>query len=329
MPGGGKLARTLSQAKDDYEELQRRIRHITSLQVRNLTPFPARDEFASALSQPSEQPQFTAHGHLSDDLDLSVSKRRGRRRSSTSVSTITWQEPPTNGSQETSDVAGRKRAMSRASIATTSSIGRTTGHGGAAPARPPLRQRTLSTASTISQGTMRSHELPAQPTISLSRFLQDTSQETLEHILQSRLVETFLTLRAVQTESRSPEVILQPPPPGHRAGAVNGHEEPKTHRRSSTSGSGSLPRSSLSGRNTASHSLGPKAGSSGHSKSLSLSASKTSLTPSATKPLSQRSVPRGSTTPKAPSTPFSAPSSSKSHIQRPIPDYISLSLSLH
>jgi UV radiation resistance-associated gene protein len=59
-----------------------------SIQVRNLTPFPVRDAFASALLQPSEQSQFTAHGHLSDDLDLTIGRKRSRRISANSFNTI-------------------------------------------------------------------------------------------------------------------------------------------------------------------------------------------------------------------------------------------------
>jgi hypothetical protein len=55
------------------------------VQVRNLTPFPVRDAFASALTQPSARSQFNAHGNLSDDLDITVGRRLGRRISTTST----------------------------------------------------------------------------------------------------------------------------------------------------------------------------------------------------------------------------------------------------
>ncbi|KAI0090044.1 UV radiation resistance protein and autophagy-related subunit 14-domain-containing protein [Irpex rosettiformis] len=337
MPASGKLGRTLVQGNDEYGGLQRRIRHITSLQVRNFTPFPVRDEFASALIQPSEQPQFTAHGHLSDDLDLSVNRRRGRGRSSTSVSTISWQQAPGYEPQDASQSSGRKRTISRASAASTTAVGatsipkgRSSGHSVPAATRPPLRQRTLSTASSISVGTSRSHDIAVHPTLSLSGFLQDTSQEALEHILQSRLAETFLTLRAVSPETYPSEFILQQPPSGNRPPAVNGHEGIKTHRRSSTAslGSSSLSRGSTVAKTTTSlHTTSPRAGPSGHSKSISLSASpndKGRSAPSATKPLSQYpAIPRGAASPKIPSSPFSAPSNSDSLLGRPIPDYIS------
>ena len=165
-----------------------------------------------------------------------------------------------------------------------------------------------------------------QPPLSLSGFLQDTSQDALEHILQSRLVETFLTLRAVPSEASSPQVT--PQSSGHRNSAVNGHEDIKTRRRSTTTsfGSGSMSRA-FTKTITSPHSTGPRAGPSGHSKSTSLSASlngKNHSPPSATKPLSQRApIPKALTTPKTPSTPFSAPSNSDRLIERPIPDYIS------
>src|SRR6266568_2482567 len=66
--------------------LQPRVRHITSFQIRNFTPFPLRDSVARAITKPVQRSSFP-HGQHSDDLDLTISKRRARKMSLNSVST--------------------------------------------------------------------------------------------------------------------------------------------------------------------------------------------------------------------------------------------------
>ncbi|KAI0700404.1 UV radiation resistance protein and autophagy-related subunit 14-domain-containing protein [Cytidiella melzeri] len=340
MPTSAKPLRTRSRGNEDNGGLQHRIRHITSLQVRNLTPFPARDELASALVQPSAQSQITAHGHFSDDLDLTMGKRRGRARSSASISTISWQQSSGNSAQDIMEPSSRKRTMSRASTSTTSSVGVTSTpkariSGTAVSTRPPLRQRTPSTASSTSFGQLSlSCDTTMPPTLSLSGFLHDTSQDTLEDIVQSRLVETFLTLTAISAGKNAHEIALQTSPPGNPpAAVVNGHDDLNLNRRntiaSSSRGSSSRSSTLARGRSPPSAS-GPsnlKAGPSGHSKSMSVSAlpsSKVSLKPSPSKPLSQRPpIPRALAAPKAPVSPFAASAPSDPPPERPIPDYIS------
>ncbi|KDN50331.1 hypothetical protein RSAG8_01667, partial [Rhizoctonia solani AG-8 WAC10335] len=70
-----------------YEELagsQRRLRHIQGVYVRNLTPFPLRDHASSALQHTTP----TAIIQLSDDTDLVLARRRGRRISQNSIVTL-------------------------------------------------------------------------------------------------------------------------------------------------------------------------------------------------------------------------------------------------
>ncbi|KAI9512281.1 hypothetical protein F5148DRAFT_1163753 [Russula earlei] len=171
------------------------LRHITRIQVRNFTPFPARDAFASALTQPSEQSQFTSYGSLSDDLDVALARKRSRKLSSTSIVTVKGQglEDHTNeesrsvGSMMLAEPRVRKRTTSRVS---TRDFSTSVGSG----SHPPLcgtgmasktnHPRTLSvTSSTSGKGIV--------PSITLWR---SHTQCTLEKALRSRLVETFITV---------------------------------------------------------------------------------------------------------------------------------------
>jgi hypothetical protein len=186
---------------------QHLLRHITRIQVQNFTPFPARDAFASALTQPSEQSQFTQYGNLSDDLDVALARKRSRRMSSSSVVTVKSQgfEDHTNeesraiGSALFAEQRVRKRTISRVS---TRELSTSAGSG----SHPPLsgsgisskinRPRTHSVASSTSgKGTV--------PTITL---WQSYTQRTLEKVLQSRLVETLITIDV-------PGSLEQPGPP--------------------------------------------------------------------------------------------------------------------
>ncbi|QRW18998.1 hypothetical protein RhiXN_00404 [Rhizoctonia solani] len=70
-----------------YEELagsQRRIRHIEGIYVKNLTPFPLRDHASSALQHTTPAPII----QLSDDTDLVLARRRGRKISQNAVVTL-------------------------------------------------------------------------------------------------------------------------------------------------------------------------------------------------------------------------------------------------
>src|SRR5579863_6659599 len=100
---------------------QHLLRHITCIQVRNFTPFPARDAFASALTQPSEQSQFTSYGSLSDDLDVALARKRTRRLSSASAVTVKSQGHEDHTNEDSHSVGlgeqrVRKRTPSRVSV---------------------------------------------------------------------------------------------------------------------------------------------------------------------------------------------------------------------
>ncbi|TBU58827.1 UV radiation resistance protein and autophagy-related subunit 14-domain-containing protein [Dichomitus squalens] len=197
--------------------LSRRIRHITSIQVRNLTPFPVRDALASALTKPSAQPQFTPHGRLSDDLDVTVGRKRGRRVSTASSihSVPRSEEDGVSGSLNYSgEPTLRRRSSSRASIPTSTSVGssspkltrQSSNIGYTSSVRPAHRARALSIASThshqaASSVSALSGDLGTSSSAFFPGLLRDTSQKSLEKILQSRLVETFVTVTLLSNDS--------------------------------------------------------------------------------------------------------------------------------
>ena len=176
-------------AQTNLRLCQHLLRHITRIQIRNFTPFPARDAFASALTQPSEQSQFTSYGSLSDDLDVALSRKRARRTSSTSIITVKnrlGDESCAVGSASPPDTKVRKRTVSRASVQESlASVGSgsyppLSGTGAARANRP----RTLSMSSSIS----------GKGVTSSATQWQSHTQKTLEKVLRSRLVETFVTV---------------------------------------------------------------------------------------------------------------------------------------
>ncbi|KAH7916489.1 hypothetical protein BJ138DRAFT_1075462 [Hygrophoropsis aurantiaca] len=209
---------------------QRRLRHISSIQIRNLTPFPVRDAFASALSQPATHSQFTALGNLSDDLDLSFSRKRSRRISSNSINTLRNARPDEITVQDTkggTEGRGRRRTQSKISIIGTGIMGPepssvTTGSlptNTASPTiRPTNRVRTSSMMSSLSvSGTntsvaASSITMPFTSSIvGTSSLLLDHTQKNLETVISSRLVPTFITITVPespvqQRTSQSPSV---------------------------------------------------------------------------------------------------------------------------
>ncbi|KAI0666234.1 UV radiation resistance protein and autophagy-related subunit 14-domain-containing protein [Trametes maxima] len=201
--------------------LPRRARHIASIQIRNLTPFPARDALASALTQPSEQPQFTPYGHLSDDLDVTVGRKRGRRFSAAS-STLSSHRGDDESIHTNADHSGeptlRRRTSSRASIPLSTSAGsssskvarRPSTAGTGTPARPTHRPRTLSHASSHSHqagsSSIFSGDIGTSTSSVFPDMFRDTSQKHLEKILQSRLVETFVAITLLQAERSQDDI---------------------------------------------------------------------------------------------------------------------------
>ncbi|KAF8807633.1 hypothetical protein BYT27DRAFT_7189711 [Phlegmacium glaucopus] len=188
--------------------MPRRIRHITAIQIRNLTPFPVRDAFTSALSQPVEQSHFSANG-VADDLAAILSRKRSRKISTNSTATrrsLKWEE----GILEADSNEGRVRASSASRI--------TQSNASTSPNHASLLSSIRSTHSLRSHRARRSsitslsnshHRsasslqlagiLPAP--LPIRYLLPDNSQAALERIINSRLVETFITLAVFLPES--------------------------------------------------------------------------------------------------------------------------------
>ncbi|KAF7319841.1 hypothetical protein MKEN_00767300 [Mycena kentingensis (nom. inval.)] len=192
---------------------QRRVRHISSIQIRNLTANPVRDAFASALSQPAEQPQFNAPGYFSDDLDVTISRKRGRRISANSIAT--FKSVKSEDSDEHASVDSRGRRQSRVSF--HGSVGAASGSSarfqvGSAPSIRGHRPRTSSMTSSLNQqSTMASTVLP------FSANIPDHSQAGLEKVIKARLFETFLAVSVEPTPPPTPIIaplsptLSQPP----------------------------------------------------------------------------------------------------------------------
>ncbi|TRM62871.1 UV radiation resistance protein and autophagy-related subunit 14-domain-containing protein [Schizophyllum amplum] len=161
-----------------------RVRHITSIQIRHFTPFPSRD---AALTQPTEQPHFTA-----DDLELGVTRRRQRRVSQNSVASLSRSIRSEDG--ESADGRGRRRTGSRVSFQTT----------GSAPKSPTHHQRTesmSSAASALDSGRRLEGSHP------VGASMLGHSQAMLARIINSRLTETFIALSIPDAPSPAPEKL--------------------------------------------------------------------------------------------------------------------------
>ncbi|KAI0719109.1 UV radiation resistance protein and autophagy-related subunit 14-domain-containing protein [Cerioporus squamosus] len=350
--------------------LPRRIRHITSIQIRNLTPFPLRDAFASALTKPSEQSQFTPYGHLADDLDVTVGRKRGRRLSAAG-SIHSGHRRDEDGLPESLDFSGepsmRRRTSSRASIPLSTSAGsssprltrRSSNVGSTSSIRPSQRSRTLSTASQLSHHThttssVVSGELGPSTSSIFPDLLRDTSQKNLEKIVQSRLVETFVTitllpsgtsssnsrpsasteesldrLRGSSSSRPSSPSLLAKDKVSERDGSIS-----KASSRRSTVGATTSPRSPITtARHAPSGSLSSaKSPLAGHGKSgsLSLANGRIPKSPSTTSPQKAR-FPTSSKTSQSISatsslsetSPHKDAAAGSSDDTLPVPDYIS------
>lgn len=195
------------------------LRHVTCIQVRNFTPFPTRDAFTSALTQPSEQSQFTSYGSLSDDLDVALARKRARRVSSASIVSMKSQVLEDQVDEESRTVSSvllaeprvRKRTVSRASareFSTSGGSGSNPPFSGTVISSKPNRPRTTSSmTSTSGKGTV--------PTVTL---WQSYTQKSLEKVLQSRLVETLITVSIPGSveQSASPMKPSRPVSPSSR-----------------------------------------------------------------------------------------------------------------
>ncbi|KAJ7922961.1 hypothetical protein B0H13DRAFT_85773 [Mycena leptocephala] len=193
---------------------QRRVRHVTSIQVRNLTAFPVRDAFASALSQPAEQSQFNAPGYFSDDLDVTLSRKRSRRISANSIATyksFKSDESAEDVGYSASESRGRRIAGSRLSFHSGGSVGPGSNSAarfnsaGSAPTIRGHRPRTSSMTSSLNSSVQSSAVLPSSmnpvSTAPFSTNLPDHSQTGLEKVIKARLFETFIAVSVEPTRS--------------------------------------------------------------------------------------------------------------------------------
>ncbi|KAL5534614.1 hypothetical protein ACEPAG_1077 [Sanghuangporus baumii] len=176
------------------------LRHITSIQIRNLSPFPARDSLASALTQRSSiLPRGQENGSVSasDDVDILLGQRRKRRISSASSHTLrsVHSDHDYDGAASYEpNKHTRKRTSSRASL-----------HASNKQSSSPSMMRQIHTSSveirqigTAAEASLPEDSVPSwqMPSQSSSSWTSDTlnSQKQLEGVIWSRLVDTFLTI---------------------------------------------------------------------------------------------------------------------------------------
>ncbi|KAF5338447.1 hypothetical protein D9758_012237 [Tetrapyrgos nigripes] len=186
--------------------VQRRIRHVTSIQISNLTPFPVRDSLTAALHKPTEQ-----HGHTSDDLDASMSLKRSRRVSANSITTLRSLRSDDSDSVQAGYDRGRRRRDSKVSFQEENHPRASSSAGRTAPTIRPHRVRTTSAVSSLFAPHNIGHE-KVDHRFSVSP--EDHSQTALEKIIQSRLPtvitskSTFPDLDATSF-SNFPEILTE------------------------------------------------------------------------------------------------------------------------
>ncbi|KAF4623137.1 hypothetical protein D9613_002014 [Agrocybe pediades] len=172
--------------------------------IRNLTPFPVRDSFTSALTQPVEQPYFVASG-ATDDLGTIVSRKRSRRKSVASNSTLHGLKKD----EERFDtgyagfIEPRPRKSSSSTITYPSNANIST-----SPDDTTLSPSTSSRSATVRRNRPRTSSMTSFGITQASNGLQDYttsgtifslfapshSQTELKRIIDSRLIETFITV---------------------------------------------------------------------------------------------------------------------------------------
>ncbi|KEP54916.1 coiled-coil family protein [Rhizoctonia solani 123E] len=188
-----------------YEELagsQRRLRHIQGIYVKNLTPFPLRDHASSVLQHATPNTII----QLSDDTDLVLARRRGRRISQNSVVTLRTLRSDSH-SEETAEKPGEPPRSTR-----TRPAGPPVSFSRAGPSNsPPAHLRRQRSTSHTSLGSVKTktHSRdpsittpPTSPPVGSGSFLYDASQRSLEKVMSSRLVETFVTLSALEVDNQ-------------------------------------------------------------------------------------------------------------------------------
>ncbi|KDR85233.1 hypothetical protein GALMADRAFT_233966 [Galerina marginata CBS 339.88] len=182
----------------------RRIRHITGIQIRNLTPFPVRDSFTSALTRPVEQSHFAGSG-ITDDLGAILARKRSRKVSTNSTATrrsLKWEDDlfdkdavspiePKGRVPSTSTVtfsSGGNVSTSPSSVVQTLSSSFKSNY-----SLRGHRARTSSMSSNYLPGAIRPPTV-ASTALSTSSFLPDNSQVALQKVIGFRLVETFIAV---------------------------------------------------------------------------------------------------------------------------------------
>ncbi|KAG2109660.1 uncharacterized protein F5147DRAFT_691713 [Suillus discolor] len=211
---------SLDSVNLEHEEcFQRRLRHISSIQVRNLTPFPVRDAFASALARPAEHSQFTPLGNFSDDLDITLSRKRSRRISTNSVNTLQSARVDDHAPiLDNGDGRGRRRTHSKVSFSgggsaeptqRSNAISRTISTYNRARTNSMVSSMSVSTANINVHSSTSNTQAPSTlSTVLSSSLFFDYSQRTLEKVIESRLVETFISITVPDT----PDVFPLPSP---------------------------------------------------------------------------------------------------------------------
>lgn len=175
---------------------QKRARNLTSIHIKNLTPFPVRDAFASAITQqpPLHQPTFS--GHFSDDIDITLARRRSRRVSVGSVRTLKSLRTDEDvedlfSPPQSADAPERKRTTSaRSGTGAVKSAHDQAHPPNSSRTNVPLRRRRTSSSSQTSPGA-RNHR---QAQSGVSTLPLDNTQDALEKVVSSRLVDTFITI---------------------------------------------------------------------------------------------------------------------------------------
>lgn len=195
----------------DTSILTRRLRHISSIQVRNVTPFPVRDAFTSALSQPVDL--MHSASTVNDDLHVLSSRRRSRKISSNSVATrssLKWEdglhdEETTSLTGGSGTLRGRKTSTgSRVNFASTGADVAGTSLSPKTTSFVKQRPRTNSKASSTTSSRIHASYISSNAAARTSSFLPDHSQKGLEKVINSRLLETCLVLSVMEYPPEAP-----------------------------------------------------------------------------------------------------------------------------
>ncbi|KAF8588414.1 hypothetical protein K439DRAFT_1658436 [Ramaria rubella] len=231
---------------------QRRIRHITSLQIRNLTPFPARDALAQTLIQANPS-SSSLPPQAAEDIELTVASRRRRRISASSVVTVLHLDSEEDGGFNTTP-RRRTRSGSKGSF---QSVRNAIFASGTPTIRP--RGRTNSKASSVQVPTTSAFHENVDPDPSTEEDMAPVSgqfvthsQRALEKIVSSRLVETFVTLTLQPSTTSHPPSQASSPPTSPAISIVNARKGKDVSVKRATSASAANHRRGASNSSTSS-----------------------------------------------------------------------------